>query len=162
MSAAKHRQLQHAIEVANAASNERLEIARDLHDTLGQNLGYLHFKLDQILAEDKEVSCSAKRSELERLRELANESYELVRNRLVILHHTDEHRISELFKAHSQIISKRAGFSVSIDEEGLPRSIPPNSLKQLLHAFKDSLYNIEKHSGASQVRVFLDPGLINN
>ena len=73
LSAAKHRQLQHAIEVANAASNERLEIARDLHDTLGQNLGYLHFKLDQILAEDKEISCSAKRSELERLRELANE-----------------------------------------------------------------------------------------
>ena len=82
-------------------------------------------------------------------------SYELVRNTLVILHHTDEHRISELFKAHSQIISKRAGFSVSIDEEGLPRSIPPNSVKQLLHAFKESLYNIEKHSGASQVRVFL-------
>jgi nitrate/nitrite-specific signal transduction histidine kinase len=155
LSAAKHRQEKHTVEVANAASNERLEIARDLHDTLGQNLGYMHLKLDQILQENKDISCSVNKSELVRLRELANESYELVRNTLIILHHTDEHRISELFTTHSKIIAKRAGFSVSVEEEGQPRSIPPNTLKQLLHAFKESLYNIEKHSGASQVKVFL-------
>ena len=155
LSAARLRQEQHAIEVANAASNERLAIARDLHDTLGQNLGYLHFKLDQILIDNDTSTCHAKRTELENLRNLANESYELVRNTLVILHHKTDHRISELFNAHAQIIAKRTGISVSVNEEGLPRSIPPDHLKQLLHAFKESLYNIEKHSGASEAKVCL-------
>lgn len=155
LSAAKQRQNQHAIEVSNAASNERLEIARDLHDTLGQNLGYLHLKLDQILTSSEKRPLSALHNELEHLRELANESYELVRNTLVILHHGSDHRISELFNAHTQIIAKRAGILINIDEEGLPRSIPPNYLKQLLYAFKESLYNIEKHSGASQANVHL-------
>jgi signal transduction histidine kinase len=155
LSAAKHRQVQHANEVANAASKERLEIARDLHDTLGQNLGYLHLKLDQILTDSDGISCQAKTTELERLRDVANESYELVRNTLVILHHMSDRRISELFNAHTQIIAKRAGLSISIVEEGLPRSIPPDALKQLLFAFKESLYNIERHSGAKNVKVVL-------
>lgn len=155
LSAARQRQEQHAIEVANAASNERLEIARDLHDTLGQNLGYLHLKLDQILTTDESQSLISKRSELEQLRDLANESYELVRNTLVILHHRSDHRIGELFNAHSQIIAKRGGLTVSVNEEGEPSFIPPNYLKQLLFAFRESLYNIEKHSGASQAKVCL-------
>jgi signal transduction histidine kinase len=155
LSAAKQRQEQHAIEVVSAASNERLAIARDLHDTLGQNLGYLHFKLDQILIDNDTTTCPATRTELEGLRNLANESYELVRNTLVILHHKTDHAISELFNAHAQIIAKRTGISVSVNEEGLPRLISPDHLKQLLHAFKESLYNIEKHSGASEAKVCL-------
>jgi len=155
LSAAKQRQLKHDVEVANAASNERLEIARDLHDTLGQNLGYLHFKLDQILAEGEKRPLPVLHSELALLRDLANESYELVRNTLVILHHRSDHRISELFNAHAQIIARRAGIPMSVDEEGIPYSIPPNYMKQLLYAFRESLYNIEKHAGASQAKVFL-------
>ena len=155
LSAANQRRQQHAIEVTQAANNERLEIARDLHDSLGQNLGYLHLKLDQILTSGEKCSLPALENELKHLRELANESYELVRNTLVILHHGSDHQINELFKAHTQIIAKRAGISVGIDEEGLPRSIPPDYLKQLLYAFKESFYNIEKHSGASHAKVHL-------
>ncbi len=153
--AAKQRQIQHAIEVSNAASNERLEIARDLHDTLGQNLGYLHLKLDQLLTSGDQRHSGKLQSELEHLRGLADESYELVRYTLVILHHGSEHRISELFNAHAQMIAKRAGISVDIEEEGHPRSIPPHYLKQLLYAFKESLFNIEKHSGARRAKVHL-------
>lgn len=155
LSAANQRQQQHTVEVLQAANNERLEIARDLHDSLGQNLGYMHLKLDQILTTGKKYSLSTLKNELEHLRQLANESYELVRNTLVILHHGSDHQIDELFKAHTLIIAKRAGISVNIIEEGLPRSIPPNYLKQLLFAFKESLYNIEKHSGASHAEVHL-------
>ncbi len=155
LSAARHRQEQYAIEIANAASNERLEIARDLHDTLGQNLGYLHFKLDQLLTENNGVICQANTSELMRLRELANESYELVRHTLVILHHNSNHNISKLITAHSQIIAKRAGFKVNIKEDGTPRAISPQNLKQFLHAYKEAMFNIETHSQANEAMVNL-------
>lgn len=156
LNAAKQRQLQHAAELTTAAMNERLEIARDLHDTLGQNLGYLHLKLDQMLTNSRDSTYHINISDLERLRELANESYELVRATLVILHHDSDHRISELFNAHLQIMSKHSGIPVSLEEEGLSRSLPPFFLKQLLFAFKESLRNIEKHSGASQTWVNLN------
>lgn len=73
LNAAQQRQIQHAIEVSNAASNERLGIARDLHDTLGQNLGYMHLKLDQILTTQPRKRLGTMQGELEHLRELANE-----------------------------------------------------------------------------------------
>jgi signal transduction histidine kinase len=155
LNAAKQRQEQHAIEVANAASSERLEIARDLHDTLGQNLGYLHFKLDTLLSNNNSEFCQTKTLELMRLRDLADESYELVRNTLVILHQKSDHTIRELLNAHSQIIAKRAGFTVKVKEVGSPRAIPPENIKQLLHAYKEAIFNIEKHSDASEAKVYL-------
>ena len=152
---AKQRQEKHAIEVENAANNERLEIARDLHDTVGQNLGYLHFKLDQILTNGEKAPLKALYSDLEGLRDVANESYELLRNTLVILTYKTNHQISELFNAHSQLFSKRTGIPTSIYEEGEPHFLPPDYLKQLLFAFKESLSNIGKHSQASQAKVSL-------
>jgi signal transduction histidine kinase len=115
LSTARQRQQQHAVEIVNTAANERLEIARDLHDTLGQNLGYLHFKLDQILTEGGKRHLGKLRPELEHLRTLSNESYELVRNTLVILHHRSNHQISDLFVAHTQIIANRWDF-IQVDD----------------------------------------------
>ena len=152
---ARQRQVQHSAELANAALNERLEIARDLHDSLGQNLGYLHLKLDQMLTESNDPSYQISLVDLKRLREVANESYELVRSTLVILHHKSDHHISELFKAHTQIISKRASIPINVDEEGMSQPLPPHYLKQLLYAFKEALHNIEKHSGANRAEVKL-------
>jgi two-component system nitrate/nitrite sensor histidine kinase NarX len=155
LNAARQRLTQHLIEVANAASTERLEIARDLHDTLGQNLGYLHLKLDQILTVGPKSSAERLYGELEQLRDLANESYELVRNTLVILHHSGDHRINELFNAHTLSFTKRTGICFKMEETGEPQSLAPNYLRQLMFAYKEILYNIEKHSGASKINVRL-------
>lgn len=155
LNTAWQRQEQHAMEISHAASNERLQIARDLHDTLGQNLGYIHFKLDQILSGHIRPSFSQVKPELDRLRDLANESYELVRSTLVILHHQSERRLGELFKAQANLISERAGFAVELREEGQPQALPPHTVHQLFNIYKEALFNIEKHAHASQVNVLL-------
>jgi len=144
-----------AQEISNAASDERLEIARDLHDTLGQNLGYIHLILDQILSGRIRPSFAQVKPELNRLRDLANESYELVRSTLIILHHQSERRLSKLFKAHANLISERAGFEVDMREEGQPQVLPPHTFHQLFNIFKEALFNIEKHAHADQVKVLL-------
>jgi nitrate/nitrite-specific signal transduction histidine kinase len=155
LNAAKQRLQQRTIAIANAATNERLEIARDLHDTLGQNLGYMHLKLDRILSNDQSEFTGGIHKELQGLRDIANESYELVRNTLIILHDQSNHRISDLFSAHAELIAKRTGMKIHISEDGQPHSLPPDYLKQLLFAYKESLANIEKHSGAREVNVNL-------
>jgi len=143
------------IEIEIAATNERQEIQRDLHDTLGQNLGFIHLKLDQIMSGRSGSSYVQIKSELGRLRDLANESYELVRNTLSILHKQNQHYLSDLFKAHATTVAERAQFEIKIYEEGSPVILPHNTVHQLFNAYKESLYNIEKHAHASEVNVTL-------
>jgi signal transduction histidine kinase len=155
LNTAWQRQERYAIEISNAANNERLEIARDLHDNLGQNLGYMHLKLDQILSGNPRLSFAQVKPELIRLRDLANESYELVRSTLVILHHPGDRRLSDLFKAHAELIGERAGFEVEVLEEGQPQVLLPNTVHQLFNIYKEAFFNIEKHAHASRVTVLL-------
>jgi len=143
------------IEIENAATNERQEIQRDLHDTLGQNLGFIHLKLDQIMSGRSGSSFVQIKSELGRLRDLANESYELVRNTLSILHKQNQHYLSDLFKAHAATVAERAQFAISIHEEGRPVLLPHNTVHQLFNSYKEALYNVEKHAHASEVKVTL-------
>ena len=143
------------MEVSRAADNERLEIARDLHDHLGQNLGFIHFKLDQILSGDSYPTLSLVNSELIRLRELANESYELIRNTLVILHFHGDRPLGELFQAQAYQISLRSGFVFDLHEEGRPQILPPHTIHPVFSIYKEALINIEKHAHASYVRVLL-------
>ena len=153
-SAWQRKELQ-TIEIENAATNERQEIQRDLHDTLGQNLGYIHLKLDQIMSGRSGSSFTQIKPELSRLRDLANESYELVRNTLSILHKQNQHYLSDLFEAHAKMVAERAQFAIDICEEGQPVILPHNTVHQLFNAYKEALFNIEKHAHASQVKVKL-------
>ena len=142
-------------EVAKATSNERLAIARDLHDTLGQNLGYVHFKLDQLLMNMKREDFVPIYDDLVQLRELANESYELVRNTLVILHKQDQLSVKDLLHSQAQLIADRAGFDLAIEESGRPITLPPRHLSEISFVIKETMRNIEVHSQAKLVRVRL-------
>jgi nitrate/nitrite-specific signal transduction histidine kinase len=154
--ATRHRQELRNVEIANTTSAERLEIARDLHDTLGQNLGYLHFKLDQIL------TCPSPQPEadlpagLSQLRDLASESYELVRETLVILHRDSQHSLEHFLHVQAQQIADRAGFQIAISEHGEPQALPPRHLRPISFVIKEIMRNIEKHALASQVDILLN------
>ena len=79
---------QHALvelRAVEAAADERQVVSRDLHDTLGQNLAYLRLKLDQLAVDDSLQDISDIKPDLVRLRDIANESYLLVRGTLAEL-----------------------------------------------------------------------------
>ena len=74
-------------EEANLAEKIRtmqLDIARDLHDTVGQNIGFLRMKLDH-LSEKNEGEQSELEMEIRSMSKVANESYDLVRGTLAVL-----------------------------------------------------------------------------
>jgi len=156
--ATRHRQELRIVEIANSASAERLEIARDLHDTLGQNLGYLHFKLDQILTFPDQQPGEDLNAGLSQLRDLASESYDLVRETLVILHRDSEHSLEHFLHVQAQQIADRAGFQIAVSENGDPQALPPRHLRQISFVIKEIMRNIEKHALASQVDIHLNWG----
>ena len=53
----------------------RKQIARDLHDTLGQNISYLRLKCDMLVEDGDIKNISDVRQELERTREAADQAY---------------------------------------------------------------------------------------
>lgn len=70
-----------------ALEAERSRMARHLHDTLGQNIGYLRLKLDEFTLPDSYLPKPyVLRQELARMRDVADEAYDMVRSILAAAH----------------------------------------------------------------------------
>jgi signal transduction histidine kinase len=144
-----------AAQIADATRSERLAVAQDMHDTIGQNLCYLRLKLDQFSTPEGLRKSDDIRQDMELLRDTANESYELVRGALAILQLEDPLHFVELLQAQGVMIAERAKFEFMLDNVGAPRSLPPEIMRQTFFAMKEALTNISNHALASNVSVQL-------
>jgi two-component system nitrate/nitrite sensor histidine kinase NarX len=130
---------------------EHHRIARNLHDTLGQNLAYLRLKLDQLSGADAMKDIALIRLELERMREIADQAYNQVRGSLSELREDTIPDISRVIHDCALEAGQRAGFSVNMMSRGEPRILSVQVYKQTLFILKEALRNIEQHAEASQV-----------
>jgi signal transduction histidine kinase len=140
---------------AEATHEERARIARDLHDTLGQSLGYLHLKLDQISDSDALKEIVEIRRELERMRAVADESYQQVRRTVSELHHPAPSGLMAALQERGRAMGERGGFEVEFFSEGQERPLAPQVQKHLLYFAGEALSNVEKHAEARQVGLYL-------
>ncbi|HSL45249.1 MAG TPA: PAS domain S-box protein [Anaerolineales bacterium] len=128
----------------------QLDIARDLHDTIGQNISFLRMKLDH-LAERKIRKQSQIQLEIQNMARAANESYDLMRGTLAVLQSTNSTDLFRLFTRYAEQIEERSNLKVSSLNRGEPRFMSAKRLRQLFYIFREILNNIEKHSNATQV-----------
>ncbi len=148
-SAQQQRQIANLM-VAEAAIAERHKIFRDLHDVLGQNLGYLHLKLDQaVTAYDDQGLIHT--TDLVKMRDVAEESYELVRGTLAALRSSTTPYLSSLFNERSKLLLKQGNFNYSFQEQGQPRPLPPLVLHNTYYIVKEAINNISQHAAAQNV-----------
>lgn len=148
--------LQQSAENQLEATNiERKRIARDLHDTLGQNISYLRLKLDQITGEDALHEISMIRGELERMRDIADVAYLQVRNTLAELQPDTQLDLPGAMRELLTQVSRRAGFEPVFEMRGQPKPLSTNNRRQLLFIFREVMNNIEKHARAQNVVVSL-------
>lgn len=132
----------------------QIEIARDLHDTVGQNIGYLRMKLDH-LSETGPQDPQALEAELENMLRVANECYDLIRGKLDTLQAGDLTDPIDSFTQYASNIEARSPFKINLSSQGDPRPLAPNQVRQLFFVFREALSNIEKHASASLVDVGL-------
>jgi signal transduction histidine kinase len=128
----------------------QLDIARDLHDTIGQNISYLRMKLD-FLAEKKIKKQAEMQLELRNMARAANESYDLVRGTLALLQSENSTDLFRLFTRYAEQIEERSSFKMDFSSHGDPRFISAKRMRQLFYIFREILNNIEKHANATEV-----------
>jgi PAS domain S-box-containing protein len=134
---------------------ERMRIARNLHDSLGHSLGYLHLKLDELagsraLSENLEI-----RQELAQMRDVTNEAYEVVRGMLAASLPNTSTELATALLVKARSIGQRGDFKVQLASEGQSRSLSPVVQQQLLYLFQEALVNVEKHAEAKSVDINL-------
>lgn len=130
----------------------QLDIARDLHDTIGQNISFLRMKLEH-LAGKKRMKQAEMQLEIQNMAGAANESYDLMRGTLAILQSTNSTDLHRLFTGYAKQIEERTEFKVNVSSLGEPKQLSAPRMRQLFYIFREILNNIEKHAHASQVDI---------
>jgi len=154
----ERKRMEEALRTAQAETErerERARIARNLHDSLGHSLGYLHLKLDELagsraLSENLEV-----RQELAQMRDVTNEAYEVVRGMLAASLPNTSTELATALLVKARSIGHRGDFKVQLASEGQPRPLCPVVQQQLLYLFQEALVNVEKHADAKSVDINL-------
>lgn len=131
---------------ALAVANERLRIARELHDVLGHTLSVMALRAD-VAAYEIARDPAAAESEMRRVAELAREALSDVRAVVAGVRATS---LAEEW-ARAQEVLRAAGIAVSATGIGLPLS--PSEERTLAYVVREAVTNVLKHARARNLRL---------
>ncbi|MCP4659276.1 MAG: GAF domain-containing protein, partial [bacterium] len=137
-----------------AVVEERLRIAREMHDGQAQVLAYVNTKaqaVKEFLRSDRTDDAS---QQLEQLASAAREVYADVREGILGLRVASQSKDGFIatLRAHLESWKDQCGIRVVLVVKEEP-SLRPDIELQLMRIIQEALANVRKHSGASQVRV---------
>jgi hypothetical protein len=132
---------------------ERRRVARDLHDSSGQTLTALKLSvglLQKELAKDERIS-----EELTSIALLADEALQEIRTTSYLLHPPmlDEAGFASAAQWYVEGFARRSGMKVRIDFAPEVERLPNPIETALFRVLQESLTNVHRHSGASEVEV---------
>jgi PAS domain S-box-containing protein len=142
---------------------ERRRIARDLHDSTGQDLVALATTLSQLHAS---IPSSSRRLRklASQCRALADQCVREVRTLSYLLHPPmlDEAGLEDAIRYYAGGFTERTGIRVELEISPLLGRMKPDAEMALFRVVQESLTNIQRHSGSSQARIRIerDPGMI--
>jgi len=136
-----------------AAQTERTHVARQLHNTLGQNLSYLRLKLDQLTMNKPPPHLVDIWQDLERMRDTADEAYEQLKQTIHTLQPENQYHLTELLVSQAQTVAQTANFTLHTQLKGDPQPLPPLVHRKIIFVFREALTNIHRHAQAKQVEL---------
>ncbi|WP_300554352.1 PAS domain-containing sensor histidine kinase, partial [Desulfovibrio sp.] len=140
-----------------AASREKEQMARDLHDNLGQILGFINLQAQGIQRELAVSGVDMVNERLCRLVDVTQTAHEQLRSYIKnarSVSASDDSLIASL-RADILEFEKRSGISTELKIDLDWAEISTYTQIQLLSIAKEALNNVQKHAGASQVRLVL-------
>jgi two-component system NarL family sensor kinase len=132
---------------------EKRKLARDLHDTTGQTLAALKISISFLQASCKQDAAST--AAVAEVASLADLAIEEIRTMSYLLHPPllDEVGFACAAEWFVEGFAKRSGIHVSLDIERTKERLPMRIEIVLFRVLQESLTNVHRHSGASEVRV---------
>lgn len=144
----------------SAVLGERNRIAREIHDTLAQNLAGIALQLDSVNMQSPDIP-SGLRQRLDQACNLVRYSLSEARRAVSDLR-SDELERQELAAALPEIAERMAA-SAALDAHvqvlGTPRRLNPMTEKNLLRIFQEGMANAVQHADARTIDVELRYGL---
>jgi len=142
-----------------AVLEERERLAREMHDSLAQVLGYLHL---QALAANRSLSRQDQgkaSEELNDMASIAHEAYLDVREAILGLRQTVSPAMDvfDNLKDYVQRFSRQSGIEVELtvaDEDELPEFSPEVEV-QLVRVIQEALTNVRKHAHAATACIWI-------
>lgn len=133
------------------AEEERMRIARDLHDRVGQALAYTAFELDRIA---RTVPGDSVREELQTLRRDTRQILSEVRETLSDLRAdvSEQHDLVDTVDTYLERVRRRTALDIAFDHSGQSR-LPLPVERELWRIAQEAVANVERHARASHVRV---------
>lgn len=145
--------------VEMGALKERNRLAREIHDTLAQNLSAITLQLEALDAMVETGEEAEKLKPLtERLLALARNGLTEARNSVLDLRAAplEGRTLAEALQILAEDIEARAPFTVSFESHDCRRSLPPNIEIGLYRIAQEALTNVEKHADAQSVEIELE------
>ena len=142
-----------AASVMRAQDEERRRIARDLHDSTGQNLiaaTLIAGRIEQALPETA-------RPAFRRLEEMLQASIGEIRTVSYLLHppFLDEAGLALAVRNFVEGFSERSGVAVELDLPADMRRLSPDAELALFRVVQEALTNVARHSGSATARIRL-------
>lgn len=131
----------------------QIDIARDLHDTIGQNVSLLRMKLDYLFHFREQAMPPHMTAEIKHMSAVADDLYDQMRAMLVVLQSGSSADPVPLLSRYAEKIAERSGLKIVITCQGSSKSLPSGIVRQILYIFREALNNIEKHANASEAKV---------
>ncbi|MFD9701417.1 sensor histidine kinase [Lentzea sp. NPDC059081] len=149
-------------EFRSRAAEERLRIARELHDVLGHNIALINVQASATLHRLAERPDAAEAA-LTAIKDASKEALRELRATLGLLRQADESapvapapdlsRVGELAD-----VARAAGLAVTVRVEGEPRPVPAEVGLAGFRIVQESLTNVARHAAASEVVITLRYG----
>ncbi len=150
-------------QLLRSQDEERRSIARDLHDSTGQNLVVLAASLAQL--QDSIPSASRKsRMLVSESQALADQCIREVRTLSYLLHPPmlEEAGLEDAIGLYAEGFTKRSGIRVQLEVSPQLGRLERDTELTLFRVVQESLTNVQRHSGSPQakIRIGRDPGKI--
>ena len=142
-----------------AVLEERDHLAREMHDTLAQVLGYLHLRAATTRKHLQAGETDRAVEELQEMQDLANEAYVDVREAILGLRETvaPAGGIVGSLRQYLQKFGRQSGIEAVLRVPGtVVAALAPDAEIQLLRVVQEALTNVRKHAGAATATVCLE------